>query len=226
LKKHEELVERIVFSPDGSILASEEQFDFSADGQTLVTLNMAGPFINTIFYHVDTGAEKQVKSLGMNDVEFISSHYTTFYRNNFILATRELDHAINLWDLVKGVHKKTLRGQRGSNFSLAFSSNGKTIAAVDSTVTIYLWDTDTSVQKKFRTGHATGVLSVAFSPDGKRIAAGDMDGTVYVLDAVSGITQQRFTGHEGEVKIVAFASDRKVVVSLSDKGVILLWDVK
>lgn len=121
-KKHENLVERIVFNPDGSILASEERFDkihlwdvntgkhkyrldhrggikhfdFSADGRTLVTLGRGSPFISTILYHVDTGTEKQVKSMDMNHIDFIQAYHRTFDRNNNILATGELRNTIYL----------------------------------------------------------------------------------------------------------------------------------
>ena len=202
LKKHEDLVERIVFSPDGRILASEERFDkihlwdvntgkhkyklqhqggikhfdFSADGQTLVTLSIAGPFISTIFYHTDTGAEKQVKSIDMNHIDFIESYHKTFDRNTNILATGRLDHAINLWDLAKGVHKKTFRGLEGHSkevVAISFSADMRTFASGSIDGTLYIWDIASGTKKHTSDGFfnpLTSDGSFGVSPEGKTIA--------------------------------------------------------
>ena len=212
-KKYEDLIERIVFSPDGRILASEERFDkihlwdvntgkhkyklqhqggikhfdFSADGQTLVTLSRAGPSINTILYHVDTGTEKQVKSMDMNHVDFIQAYHRTFDRNNNILATGELRNTIYLWDLVEGVRTKTLREHKGSLNCLAFSPDGKTLASGGEGEFIrgedgnfrrnngvfHVWDAVKGKRKHSFSGeNMYDIRSVAFSPDGGSLSRG------------------------------------------------------
>ena len=266
LKKHEDLVERIVFSPDGSILASEERFDkihlwdvntgkhkyklqhqggikhfdFSADGQTLVTLSITGPSINTIFYHADTGTEKQVKSMDMNHVDFIESYHTTLDRNTNILATGRLDHAINLWDLAKGVHKKTFRGPGNGLGCLAFSPDGKVLASGgtdrnrlhDEEVvrrgngTLYVWDAVKGKRKhSFSDDDIYSIRSVAFSPDGNLLASGGEFGQIHLVDPNTGKYMKRLEGHSEEVVAISFSADMRTFVSGSKDGRVRIWDI-
>ena len=265
LKKHEDLVERIVFSPDGSVLASEEQFDkihlwdvntgkhkykldhrggikhfdFSADGQTLVTLSMSGPFVNTIFYHVDTGAEKQVKSMDMNHVDFIQAYHRTFNRNNNMLATGELDNTIYLWDLVEGVRKKTFEGDKGILHSLVCSPDGKAVAGggenypqrgedgnFRSGGTLDVWDTVKGKRKhKFSGENMFSIQSVAFSPDSSLLAGGDLFGQIHLVDPNTGKYIKRLEGHNREVVAISFSADMRTFASGSQDGSIRIWDV-
>ena len=257
LKKHEDLVERIVFSPDGNLLASEERFDkihlwevntgkhkyklknqggikhfdFSADGQTLVTL--VGPLmINSIFYHADTGTEKQIKSIDMNEIDFIESYHTTFDRNNFILATGRLDGTINLWDQAKGVHKKTLRGQKGSLYCIAFSPDGKTLASGGENRTgrfngtLFVWDTVKGKRKhRFSGDNILNIHSVAFSPDGSLLAAGGQFGRIHFVDPNTGEYKKKLEGHSGEIVAISFSSDMRTFATGSLDGSVRIWDI-
>ena len=266
LKKHEDLVERIVFSPDGNIIASEERFDkihlwdvntgkhkykldhrggikhfdFSADGQTLVTLGRGSPFISTILYHVDSGAEKQVKDMHMNDIDFIQAYHKTFDRNNNILATGELDYTIYLWDLVEGVRKKTLRRQKGHLNCLAFSPDGKTLASGGEGEFIrgedgnfrrdngvfHVWDAVKGKRKhRFSGEDMFDIRSLAFSPDGNLLAGGDQFGQIHLVDPNTGKYIKRLEGHSDEVDAISFNSDMQTFASGSIDGTLYIWDV-
>ena len=266
LEKHEDHVERIVFSPDGSILASEgrfgkihlwdvdtrkhkyklehpgfvKHFDFSADGQTLVTLNMEGPDVNTNFYHADTGAEKQVKSMDMNHIDFTQAYHTTFDRNNNILATGELDNTIYLWDLVEGVRKKTFVEDKGSLYSLAFSADGKMLASGGEGELIRgedgnfrrdngvftVWDTVKGERKhRFSGENMFSIRSVAFSPDGSLLAGGDEFGQIHLVDPNTGKHKKTLEGHSEEVVAISFSADMRTFASGSPDGSVRIWDI-
>lgn len=269
LEKHDDHVERVVFSPDGSTLASEgrfgnihlwdvntgkykyklespggvKHFDFSADGQTLVMLNMVGPDVNTDFYHADTGAEKLVKSMDMNIVDFTQAYHTTFDRSNNMLATGELDNTIYLWDLVEGVRKKTFKGDKKSLYSLAFSPDGKMLASGgtyrnrrpnDDIVrsgngVLYVWDTVEGKRKHSFSGDDIfsifGIRSVAFSPDGSLLAGGDEFGQIHLVNPNTGKYIKRLEGHSGEVVAISFSADMRTFASGSRDGSIRIWDV-
>lgn len=266
LKKYEDLVERIVFSPDGRILASEERFDkihlwdvntgkhkyklqhqggikhfdFSADGQTLVTLSIAGPSINTIFYHADTGTEKQVKSMDMNHIDFIQAYHKTFDRNTHILATGELRNTIYLWDLVEGVRKKTLSGHKGGLNCLAFSPDGKTLASGGEGEFIrgedgnfrrdngvfHVWDAVKGKQKhRFSGENMFDIWSVAFSPDGSLLAGGGEFGQIHLVDPNTGKYLKRLEGHSKEVVAISFSADMRTFASGSIDGTLYIWDI-
>ena len=124
LTKHDRPVDRIVFSPDGSILASKDQWSgihlwdmdtathkyklahqdnvlyiaFSADGKTLVTVATGGKIR---YWHTDTGDKKQDLKEIPEMTEGVFS--ITFNPNDFILATGNKDTTVSLWDPVLGV---------------------------------------------------------------------------------------------------------------------------
>ena len=272
LKKHEDLVERIVFSPDGSIIASEERFDihlwdvntgkhkykldhrggikhfdFSADGRTLVTLGRGSPFISTILYHVDTGAEKEVKSVGMSDIDFTQAYHQTFDQNNNILATGELDNTIYLWDLGEGVRKKTFKktfegdrkGLYEGLYSLAFSPDGKTVAGggesypqqgedgnFRSKGRLDVWDVVKGERKhKFSGENMFSIRSLAFSPDSSLLVGGDQFGQIHLMDPNTGEYIKGLEGHSDKVDAISFSADMRTFASGSIDGTLYIWDV-
>ena len=69
--------------------------------------------------------------------------------------------------------------------SLAFSSDGKTLACAGSNGAIALLDMSTfQIKKSFSglSGHGARVNSVAFSPDGRTLASGSADGTILIWE--------------------------------------------
>ena len=77
----------------------------------------------------------------------------------------------------------TIKGYGGWVVSVAFSSNGKTLASGSSDNAIRLWNVDNGSEGfgkeiKILEGHGDMVWSVAFSPDGKTLASGSSDKTI------------------------------------------------
>jgi WD40 repeat protein len=84
---------------------------------------------------------------------------------------------VRLWDLATGQTTATLTPHGGYVVAVAFSPDGRTLAAaVDDTVR--LWDLATGQATAALFGHTEHVWSVAFSPDGHTLATGCMDNTV------------------------------------------------
>jgi WD40 repeat protein len=77
------------------------------------------------------------------------------------------DGPIYIWDLQKRKGQVCFLGQHPGVRSLAFSPDGRTLAAVTPEVSMSLWDVAGGEWRKFP---MTEVWSVAFSPDGRTLA--------------------------------------------------------
>ena len=73
---------------------------------------------------------------------------------------------MKLWDVATGKEKASLKGL----YTLAFSPDFNTVAAVAKDRMVTLVDLSTGKEKVSLKAPAGAVLSVAFSPDGKFIA--------------------------------------------------------
>jgi WD40 repeat protein len=118
--------------------------------------------------------------------------------------------------------------------SLAFSSDGKTLAGADYEGNIVLWDTASAkVLTTVKQEDRRRILSLAFSPDGKTLAAGVADrpgrdhepGLIELWDAATGERRLVLTGHTNAVLSVAFSPDGKLLASGSSDRTVRLWDV-
>jgi WD40 repeat protein len=109
--------------------------------------------------------------------------------------------------------------------SLAFSPNGKLLAAASWDRSIRLWDTATGKEVRRLQGHENQVNAVAFAPDGRTLASGSVDQTVRLWDVDTGKSLRRFVGHTFNVKAVAFSPDGKTLASAADDQTVRVWDV-
>ncbi|MFO0954736.1 MAG: WD40 repeat domain-containing protein [Isosphaeraceae bacterium] len=74
-----------------------------------------------------------------------------------------------------------LVGPYAEGFGVAFSPDGKTLAAVDKTGTLRTWDASTGAGLLATCVHRGRVWAVAYAPDGRLVTGGD-DGTVRLFD--------------------------------------------
>ncbi|HEY9694591.1 MAG TPA: hypothetical protein V6D15_20515 [Oculatellaceae cyanobacterium] len=115
----------------------------------------------------------------------------------------------------------TIEGHSSAVNSVAFSSDGKTIASASDDNKVKLWKLDGTPLKTL-TGHNSYINSVAFSPDGNTIASASADSTVKVWK-FDGTPLKTLTGHSSAVNSVAFSSDGKTIASASDDNKVKLW---
>ena len=116
---------------------------------------------------------------------------------------------------------------------MAFSPDGRTLAAGSSDHKVWLWNlTDPAHPTPLGqplTGPTDIVVSVAFSPDGKILAAGSSDDKVWLWNLTDPARPTRLgqplTGPTGSVNSVAFSPDGHTLAAGSDDGTVRLWNL-
>lgn len=105
--------------------------------------------------------------------------------------------------------------------AVAFSPDGKTIAAALNNQTVTLYATADGKQ----VGSVAGVEAngLAYSPDGARIAAAGHDNEVKVIDAASLSVAASLKGHGRTVRSVCFMPDGRSLVSGSFDMTVRIW---
>ncbi|OKH11074.1 hypothetical protein NIES592_22820 [Fischerella major NIES-592] len=161
-----------------------------------------------------------LKSLGIDFTGYDFSHLSIWQAD---LRKVNLHH-VNFQnaDLAKSVFSDTF----GGIMSVAFSPDGKLLAAGDSNGEIHLWQVADGKQLLILRGHANWVVSLAFSPDSRTLASGSSDCTVKLWDVSTGGCLHSLQEHGNEVWSVAFSPEGDKLVSGCDDQLIRLWSVR
>jgi WD40 repeat protein len=126
-----------------------------------------------------------------------------------------------LWDLETGKELRRMEGAEGIERtvrSLAFSPDGKVLAAPGPRNSLILWGAAIGKEIRRLEGHTGRVSTVAFSPDGKVLASVSAeDHTVRLWDPDSGTLQHDW---KTDATALAFSPDGKVLAlgTLGDGG--------
>jgi WD40 repeat protein len=124
-------------------------------------------------------------------------------------------------DLAKSVFTQSF----GTVSSVAFSRDGRLLAAGIANGDIRLWRVADGEPLLTCRGHSDWPWAIAFSPDGRTIASGSQDQTVRLWDVNTGQCILVLPGHTSWVKAIAFNSDGSRLASGSNDRTIRLWDV-
>lgn len=130
-----------------------------------------------------------------------------------------------LWNLKTGDEVFTVRYRRGVR-SVAFSPDGKLLAAGTFNNTVELIEAATGETVASLTDFNGAVNSVAFSPDGSLLAAGSLDKTIKLYETDTQEVVKTLNGHTDWVFFVAFSSDGSSLASCGRDKSLRVWDVE
>ena len=136
---------------------------------------------------------------------------------------------VRLVDPVSGATLATLSGHADYVRSIAFSPDGKMLAAAggapQSEGEIRIWDLQSHQLLKALRGHKDCIYSVAWSRDGRLIASGSYDRMVKLWDASTGKELRNLQDHIDAVFAVSFNLGGTQLASASQDRTVKIWDV-
>ncbi len=148
------------------------------------------------------------------------------------LATGGTDRTVRLWDAATGKALKELRGHSGDIQSLAFSADGRVLAAgcwpgaQKAPATAHVWDVKTGKEVSRLDGHRGVIACLALSPDGRVLAAaGNREHAISLWEVATRQRRCLLQGHEFTVIGVAFSDDGRLLATGSADETLRLWDV-
>lgn len=121
---------------------------------------------------------------------------------------------------------KTLPGHTNSVWSVAVSSNGRTLVSGSEDKTIKAWNLETGQLRYTLSGHADTARSVALSADGQTLASGSGDKTIKLWNLQTGKLRRTLEGHSGPVWSVALSPDGQTLVSGGEDNAIKIWHLQ
>ncbi len=202
LKECEAPVSALAFSPNGVLIAAT-----------------SGPSIEIVDLH-----SGEVKLLG----QIGKQPSLVFSPGGKSLASSSIDGPceIQVWNLQTG-QRRVLKGAWSGPRSIAFSPDGRQIAAADSdrsNPSIRFWDLETGTMRVLG-GSTRQITSIAFLGDGRELASGSWDETVRLWNVRTG--EARILGENCSCVCrlaISMQSDKLAAYSLD--GRIRVWDLE
>ncbi len=208
---HTERVLSIAFSPDGRHLVSS-----SADRTIRVW---------------DLTSNRPAAEIATPDI----SETTLSRDGHTILALRQIDKALLLWDAKSGAKLGTISSDTTEvsplqpRSALAASQDGTfAIGPADSGSAIAVWNVPRrQVERIVPVFRDATILALAISPDGNRVAVGGAaSGDIAIWDPRRGRFLVSLSGHKQGVRSLAWTPDGMTLVSASTDGTVRVWDTR
>lgn len=140
-------------------------------------------------------------------------------------------YAVRLWNVATGTIEKTFTGNKKVIYcSVAYSPDGRNVAAADNDSAIYIWNVESGDLQQTIHAFAYCAHSLVFSHDSRFILAsfGNLmreERTARIWDIASGQCVRTFSGHTGYVESADFSHDGKYIITASYDKTACLWDV-
>ena len=245
----ESSVHSVVFSPDGTLLASGldngriELWEVETGTKVAEFEGHRGRVTSVVFSPDGTllasGSWSQIiklwdvakrEEVGTWEVErnnnFVHAISVVFSPDGTTLVSGFQDGTIRLWDVTTRTEVATLEGHTDDVNSVVFSLDGTVLASGSQDRVVKLWDVATRTNIATLEGHTSWVNAASFSPDGATLASGSQDRVVKLWDVATRTNIATLGEHTGYVTLVSFSPDGATLASGSNDGTVRLWDVE
>jgi WD40 repeat protein len=196
----------LAFSPDGKVLAC------------------GGEMGSLVLWDAATGAE--LWSLPAPEVRLAQ---VAFSPDGTLLATGGDNNGavVRIWKAATGQLLFTSHTPGAwKAWCVAFSPDGKTLAAGLESGEVRLWDVATGRERCRLGGHGGRVRWLGFHPDGRSVAvAGTFPDHVHIWDLPTRTRRDPLAGHDSEVLSGAWRGDGRLLITAGSlDGTVRLWD--
>ncbi len=191
--------------------------DFSPDGKRLVS---GGADMTVRVWEAATG--KELRSMkGDKPVRSVA-----FSPGGQLVAAGAKGWDVELWDPDSGREVRRLKGLHNQVFSVAFSPDGKHVAAASGyNSLVCVWETETGKRLGEAPGHEAGMITrLAYSADGRTITSSSADQTIRQWDALTGRQTRLIATPNATARAAMLSPDGKSVVCGSWAGDLRILD--
>jgi WD40 repeat protein len=142
------------------------------------------------------------------------------------LAGVAADGTIHLWELDSGRPLGLAAGKGSGLDVIAFSPVDTSLAASGRRAGLHWWRPAPGAPPppERRTDETSKAMALAFAPDGTLALAG-RDNIIRLYRSAGAEEVGRFVGHQTRINALVFTPDGRSLVSASDDGTVLVWDV-
>ena len=135
---------------------------------------------------------------------------TTLHRTNFTDCT---------------LHQSVFAETLGGIIAVAFSPDGKLLAASDIRGDIHVWQIHHNQKLLTLSGHHGWVFSLVFSPNSISLSSASTGYVVKLWDIVTGACLQTLSGPANLLNAVTFSLDERMILTQDQNAAIQLWNV-
>ncbi|KAF9945513.1 hypothetical protein BGZ70_003768, partial [Mortierella alpina] len=246
LQGHDDMVAVVVYSPDGTQIASGSEdrtirlWNPLEDSASVVFHGHTGRVdcVGTVVYSPDgkhiasASYDKTVRIWDSTSGEPIHSLEHSLmvtsvaYSPNGLQIAAGSGKEVQLWDAKLGKEQRLLSGHTDTITNIVYSPSGHQIVSSSHDKTARLWDTQSGARGPTLNGHVNSIMSIVYAPNGHQIATASLDKTVRLWDSYTGISVPTSGGHTDRVNTVTYSPKGCTLASGGFDRTLRLWNAK
>jgi eukaryotic-like serine/threonine-protein kinase len=249
---HDDIVHRVVWSPDGRLLASASLKGWAKvwnaeTGEMLVHLFAHKKYLRCLAFSPNgqllaTGGEDDTVKLwditqpGITKPDRLVREFPTGPRTTMVLALEfspdgrflaaaDHDRIVRCWDLTSHAEVR-LPDDLLVCWGLAFTPDGRHLVTVNTEGVVKRWDiASRELVAELHTDSRAVGYRVAFSRDQRFLAIGCEDGTIKIVRTDPLEVVRTLEAHTGEIAGLAFGADERLASAGNDM-IVKVWDLR